>query len=91
MRIGDDELDATQTPPGQLPKKLGLDRLGFGCTDLHAEYLASTVGVDADGDGDGDRDYASAAACLQIGGVDPQIGPFLFVSAIRCGSRKLGK
>lgn len=55
MGIGDDELDATQTPPGQLSKKLGPDRLGLGCADLQrhqllgseADHLAQQIGVGA--------------------------------------------
>ncbi len=76
MRIGNDELDATQSPSGQLSKKLRPDRLGLRRADLHAEHLASTIGVDTHRDDEGDGDDAPAAPDLQIGGVDPQIGPF---------------
>ncbi len=75
MRVGDDELDATQAASRQLAQELRPDRLGLRGADLHAQHLAPAVGVDADGDDDGDRDDAPAAAHLQVGGVDPQIGP----------------
>ncbi|MNL24735.1 hypothetical protein D3C87_1461830 [compost metagenome] len=85
MRIGDGELDAAQSPPGQLSKKLGPDRLGFGRADFHAEHLASAVGVDADGDDDGDRDDATAAPDLEVGGIDPEVGPFAFDGPVEEG------
>ena len=78
MGVGDDQLDAAQAAPRQLAQELRPDRLGLGSADLHAQNLAPAVGVDADGDDDGDRDDASAAADLQVGGVDPQIGPIAF-------------
>src|SRR3954451_20767153 len=37
--------------------------------------LAAAVGVDADGDDDGDTDDAPALAGLEVGGVDPEVGP----------------
>ena len=49
--------------------------LGLGGADLHAQHLAPAVAVDADGDDDGDRDDAAVLADLQVGGVDPEIGP----------------
>jgi len=71
MGIGDDKLDAAQAAPGQLAQELRPDRLGLRSADLHAQYLAPTVTVDAHGDDDGDRDDAAAAANLQVGGINP--------------------
>jgi hypothetical protein len=83
--IGDHELDASQSPAGQLAQELRPDRLGFGCANFHAEHLAPAVGIDAHGDDDGNRDNASAAADLQVGRVDPQIGPIALDGAFREG------
>ena len=76
MGIGDGELDAAQASPGQLSKKLSPDRLGLGCPDFYAEHLASAVGVHTHRDDDSNGDNTTAAPDLQIGGIDPQIGPF---------------
>ena len=78
MGIGDDQLDAAQAAPGQLAQELRPEGLGLGGADLHAQHLAPAVAVDADGDDDGDRDDAAVAAHLQVGGVDPEIGPVAF-------------
>ncbi len=43
VRIGDDELDAAQSAPGQLAQELGPDRLGLRGADLHAQHLAPAV------------------------------------------------
>jgi hypothetical protein len=42
---------------------------------VHAQHLAPAVAVDADRDDHGDRDDAAGLAHLQVGGVDPEIGP----------------
>jgi hypothetical protein len=34
MRVGDDELDAAQAPPGELAQEGRPERLGFGRTDM---------------------------------------------------------
>lgn len=81
MGIGDDELDASETPSRQFAQKIRPDRLGLGRANLHAQDLAPSVGVDADGDDDGNRDDAATATNLQIGGVDPQIRPVAFNGA----------
>lgn len=67
------------TTPGELAQELGPDRLGLRGADLHAQNLAPAVCVDAD------RDDASAAAHLEVGGVDPQIRPVAFDGAIEQG------
>lgn len=78
MCIGDDKFDAAHAAPGELAQELRPDRLCLGCADLHAQHLASAVGVDADGDDDGNGDDAAAAADPQVGGVYPQIRPAAF-------------
>ncbi len=85
MGIGDDELDAAPAPPDQLSKKLGPDRLGLGRADLHAEHFASAIGVDADGDDYGDGDNTTTAPNLEVGRIDPQVGPFSFDGPVEEG------
>src|SRR4029077_15434691 len=50
MRIRDHQLDATQSAPGQLAQECGPECLGFGGANVHAEYFASAITVDADRD-----------------------------------------
>src|SRR5713226_3312930 len=52
-----------------------LRRLGLAVADRHAEHLAPPVGVDTDGNDDRDRDDVVIAPCLDVGGVEPDIGP----------------
>ena len=83
--LGDHELYAAQAASGQLSQKLGPDRLGFRGADLHAENLTPAIGVDADGDDHGNRDDAAAAADLEVGRVDPEIGPIAFDRPLQKG------
>lgn len=73
--VADDQLDPAQTASRQLAQKLGPDRFSLGCADFQAQNLAPTVGIDPDRDDDGDRDDPPAAPDLEVGGVDPQVGP----------------
>ncbi|ESW65103.1 hypothetical protein X773_32235 [Mesorhizobium sp. LSJC285A00] len=75
VSIGDDELDAAQAATCQLAQELCPDRLGLRGANLHAQYLAPAVRVNADGDDNGDRDDPPTAADLQVSGVDPQVWP----------------
>jgi hypothetical protein len=50
MAVGDDELDAAQTAPGQLAQERRLEGLGLGEADIHAQDLAPSIAVDAGGD-----------------------------------------
>ena len=66
-----------------LRKELRPDRLGLGCADLETKNLAPPIGVDADGDDDGDRDDPPASTDLEVGGVDPEMGPVTFEGAVQ--------
>ena len=81
--IADDELHPAQSPAGQLAKELRPDRFGLGCADLETKNLAPPIGVDPDGDDDGDRDDPPASTDLEVGGVDPEIGPITFEGAVQ--------
>jgi len=48
MAIGDHQLDAAQTAPGELAQELRPEGLGLRRPDIHAEYFPAAVAVDAD-------------------------------------------
>src|SRR4029078_28842 len=75
MRIRDDELDTTQTAPGEFAQECGPECLRLRWTDIHAQDLATPIAVDSDCDDHCHRDEAPALAHLHIGRVDPQIRP----------------
>src|SRR5712692_4241048 len=66
-----------------------LRRLGLAVDDRHAEHLAPPVGVDTDGDDDRDRDDVVIAPCLDVGGVEPDIGPLALDRATEEGLHPL--
>jgi hypothetical protein len=57
--------------------------------DGHAEDLAPPVGVDADGDNDRDRDDVVVAPRLDVGGIQPNIGPLALDRAAQEGVHPL--
>src|SRR5512134_529440 len=70
----------TKLHPGQAAaleraQELGPEGLGFGRADGQADDLAPPVGVDRHRDHRGNRDDPTALADLQIGRVEPDIGP----------------
>lgn len=48
-------------------------------TPVRRPARAAAVGVDADSDYQGDTDDPAALARLEVGGVDPEVGPMAFV------------
>src|SRR4051794_25139876 len=73
--VGDDEPDAAQAAIGERAEELGPEDLGFRGAGRDTQDLAAAVGVDADGDYDGDAGDPPALAGLEVGGVDPEVGP----------------
>ena len=73
--IGDDQLDAFQAATGQGFEKARPKRLGLGRPDLQADDLAPAVGADCNGDDRRHRDDPAAFALLEVGGIEPEIGP----------------
>jgi hypothetical protein len=71
-------LFSPQAAPRQCTQEVRPNRLRLGGPDLHAQDLASPVRIDADGDDDRHGDDTAAPPDLQIGGVDPQVGPVAF-------------
>ena len=78
MRVRDHELHAAKAAPGQAAQELRPEGLGLGGADLHAQDLAPAIGVGAHRDVDGDRDDAAVLSDLDVGRVDPEVGPVAF-------------
>ncbi len=78
MGVGDDELHPAQAAAGELAEERDPERLGLRRADVHAENLAPAVGVDAHGDDHRHRDDAPVLTHLQVGRVDPEVGPVSF-------------
>jgi hypothetical protein len=55
MGVGDDQLHAAQASTRELAQEGRPEGLGLGGADIHAEHLATAVGIDPDGNDDGDR------------------------------------
>ncbi len=89
MGVGDHELHPAQAAAGELAEEGGPEGLGLGRTDVHAEDLAAAVGVDADRDDHRHRDDPPVLPYLQIGRVDPQVGPVAFQRAVEEGAHPL--
>ena len=83
FRVGNDELYAAQTAIGQPAKEPGPEDLGLGGARGDAQNLAAAIGVDADSDYDGDTDDPTALPRFQVGGVDPQVGPWPSIGRLR--------
>ena len=60
---------------GQVLEEVGPEHLGFGGADVEADDLALALGIDGDGDYRGDTDDPSALAHLEVGGIEPEVGP----------------
>ena len=75
MSIGDHQLDASEPAPGQEAQEVGSEGLGLARPDGAPEDPAAALRVGADGDDDGGRDDASGAAYLDVGRIEPEIGP----------------
>jgi hypothetical protein len=82
MRVRDDELDASEATARERAKEIGPERLGLRRADRHAQYFAPAVAVDRHRDGGSDGDDAAVDACLDVGGIQPEIGPFAFERSI---------
>ena len=73
--VGDHQLHAAQAAAGEAAQEPGPEGLGLGRADRHAEDLAPALVVDRDRDGHRDRYDAPGLAHLQIGRIQPEIGP----------------
>jgi hypothetical protein len=75
MGIRYDALHAFEAAPDEIPQEGRPEGLGLRGTEVQADDLAPSVGVDRHRDYGRDRHDATALAHLQVGGVEPQIRP----------------
>jgi hypothetical protein len=75
MGIADHQPDPAQTAGAQGSQELGPEGLRFGRAYAQTDDLAAPFGVRGHGDYGRDRHDPPALAHLQIGGVQPDIGP----------------
>ncbi len=75
VRIADHQLDPGQPPGFEGPQELHPEGLRFRRAKPQADDLPAPVGVGGDGDYGGHRDDPSAPTHLEVGGVEPDIGP----------------
>src|SRR5918995_3821974 len=73
--VGDDQLYALQAAAHQAAQKLDPEGGGFRLTQAKPEDLAAAVLVDAGGDYRGDRHDAAILADLDVGRIEPEVGP----------------
>jgi hypothetical protein len=78
MGVGDHQLDAGEAAALEAPKEVRPEDLGFRGAEVQADDLAPAVGVDSNGDYRRDRDDPAGRSDLEIGGIEPQVGPFAF-------------
>ena len=90
MRIRDHELDAAQSTAGKLTQEGSAERLGLRGADIEPENLAPAIAIDPDGHYYSNRDDAAPLAQLNVGRVDPEVGPGLnkIVGALASGFAK---
>jgi site-specific DNA recombinase len=75
VRVGDHQLHAVEPAALQAAQELHPEGLGLGGADGEADDLAPPAGVDRHGNYGGDRDDPAALADLEVGGVEPEVGP----------------
>ena len=85
MRVGDDQLDPTQTAARQGTQEIGPESLGFRQPKAQSQHFAPTVGVDANGQYGGQRDDPAILTHLHIRRVEPHEGPVALQRAVQEG------
>src|SRR5918995_4258096 len=73
--VGDDQLHALQAAAHQTAQELDPEGGGFRLPQAEPEDLAAAVLVDAGGDYRGDRHDAAILADLDVGRIEPEVGP----------------
>lgn len=87
--VGDDQLYAPQATSHEAAQEVCPVRLGLRWPNPHAQDFAATASVHGPGDYYGDRDDAPGLPHLDVGGIDPEIGPVAFKRAIKEGVNAL--
>jgi hypothetical protein len=81
--IGDDELHAPQAAGRQRPQEVLPERFSFGFTRGKAQNLPPAFGIRSDSHYCGGGNNPSAVAVLDVGCIDPKIGPLTFDGRFR--------
>jgi hypothetical protein len=76
VRVRDHQLDAFQAAPVQAFEEDRPEGFGLWRSDVQADDLALAIGVCGHSDYCRDADDAPAFALFEVGGIEPQIGPF---------------
>jgi site-specific DNA recombinase len=75
VRVGDDQLHTAQAATGHALEERGPERLGLARPDVQPDNLSFALGIHGHGDYGRDRDDAPALALLEVGRIQPEIGP----------------
>ena len=86
VAVRDDQLHAFQAAADEVLEEARPEGLGLGRTDVQADDLAPPVGVGCHSDYRRDRDDAPPLADLQVGGIEPEIGPISFQRSLQEGA-----
>ena len=84
--VGDDQAGAAQTATGKGAEKVVPEHLGLAGLDGDTQDLSAPVKIDRHGHYGGDTDDAPGPAHLDVGGVQPEIGPFAFQRTVQEGA-----
>ncbi len=83
MRITDHQLDASKTAGVKRPQKIHPEGFGLGRPDSETDNLSASIRIGGDSDYGGYRYDPTALSLLEIGGVEPDIGPFTGERAVQ--------
>ncbi len=81
MIVGDDQASAAQAAICERAQEFVPEDLRLAGLDGDAQNLAAAVQVDRHGHDGGDAHDPAEAADLDVGGVEPEVGPFAFQGA----------
>ncbi len=87
--VGDHQLDALQPALEQALEEGGPEGLGLARAEVQADDLAPALAVDRHGDYGGDGHDPAALPDLEVGRVQPQVGPLAFERAVQEGVHAL--
>ena len=76
MSVGDDKLHAAKSPTKKAFEEKRPERLGLAGADVQPHDFPAAFRVRRHGDYSGDADHPAAFTLLEVGRVQPQIGPF---------------
>ena len=74
--VGYHQLDAGEAAGLEALQEVRPEHLGLRRADVQTNDLAPAIDIDGDGDYRCDRDNPAGGADLQVGGIEPQVGPF---------------